>query len=1010
MRYGAAVVCFVLAAGLASASHDPAELLEQIDAGVLEAGRAVELTSVRIDLGPATLDVDRGVLIPAAPVAGRSAEFVLVGEVRFRITPPDSLEASQLRLFTGRGALDVEVDRAVLVLASDATVDSLMARSVVERLDAEVLGQAEELFDEWLESADRRRYRVGCSLLKDALGDAAFADFFTVWCDSSDIGRFHFAFDPNATEQVALGRFVPQEQSDIAEYRQQKWIRLRQWEGWFLEWAAEDAGSWDVWLSQSWRIREDRPAEGHEGFEPERYTVDAELLGPRLDLTARAVIDARALEAGRRAIDLILFPDLRVRRVTDAAGRELFFRQRRWNVAVVLPEPTEVGQPLSLAVEYGGPILRESASGGFALRSTTHWHPHAGTKDRALYDVTVRRPKKLQYFATGRRVDEGKEGRVVWERRRMDDAAKRFTFEVGDFATHRLAVGGVDVLVAISKAAPPPDQRYVRELLETVEQVVTYAGQRFGDFPTAELTVVTVDRPFSQGSDGFVTLSRRLLRGADPRARTNIVGHEFAHIWWGNRIGWRRYRDQWLSEAIADYFATLFAQYRFREVSSWASLQNLHAALSRRAANGRRLESLGPPVLGNRLDSSLSDHAYPAIVYGKGSAVFWMLAEEIGPLRFLDILEELSTTWSGRVVDTELFLEALEQLSGRDLSAFCERFIYGTGTPRLIGRYEAVPAGDRWKIKGTLELHVLEPSRFSLRPTPGGGWDVVVDRQRPVDPSDWSFSLPVFVGQSEMDRKQFHPTRRFPVERTAIEGLRGSVKVNGGRTAFEIPVREKPTFLQFDPDGRTVAVVFDEMRLPGNALHERARALAATGRLAEAEETLRAALTADGGGQDGCEVIWGAPEPPDPLTRAMVLLDLAELLLDLGRDGEALEAVRLGKSALPPVDRSPINETQWLLEARIHLRAGRFGKAYAELKKTLRLDFLQRADDSIADAVRRINLRSGVIGDGQAYAMLALAAHYTDREAVCRRATEEAIRRNADMTPLIAEHQSSGAP
>ena len=40
--------------------------------------------------------------------------------------------------------------------------------------------------------------------------------------------------------------------------------------------------------------------------------------------------------------------------------------------------------------------------------------------------------------------------------------------------------------------------------------------------------------------------------------RETTVAHEIAHQWWGNLVGWQSYRDQWLSEATANYAGLLF--------------------------------------------------------------------------------------------------------------------------------------------------------------------------------------------------------------------------------------------------------------------------------------------------------------------------------------------------------------------------------------------------------------------------------------------------------------------
>ena len=56
--------------------------------------------------------------------------------------------------------------------------------------------------------------------------------------------------------------------------------------------------------------------------------------------------------------------------------------------------------------------------------------------------------------------------------------------------------------------------------------------------------------------------------------------------------------------------------------------------------------------------------------------------------------------------------------------------------------------------------------------------------------------------------------------------------------------------------------------------------------------------------------------------------------------------------------------------------------------------------DTLSSDVRRNRWSTGRTGDGEDYAVLAVAAFHTGHEVVARRALEEAEKRGADMTPL----------
>src|SRR4029079_6836410 len=108
--------------------------------------------------------------------------------------------------------------------------------------------------------------------------------------------------------------------------------------------------------------------------------------------------------------------------------------------------------------------------------------------------------------------------------------------------------------------------------------------------------------------------------------------------------------------------------------------------------------------LGSRLDSSLSGSAYQAIVYDKGALVFSMLARTVGEKPFTEMLGTIAQKAAHRSIDTRTFLRAIEKMSGRDLRAFSDTFVWGTGLPERFYTSEIVSDGGGWKVRG----HVRE--------------------------------------------------------------------------------------------------------------------------------------------------------------------------------------------------------------------------------------------------------------------------------------------------------------
>ena len=82
---------------------------------------------------------------------------------------------------------------------------------------------------------------------------------------------------------------------------------------------------------------------------------------------------------------------------------------------------------------------------------------------------------------------------------------------------------------------------------------------------------------------------------------------------------------------------------------------------------------------------------------------------------------------------------------------------------------------------------------------------------------------------------------------------------------------------------------------------------------------------------------------------------------------------------------------------------------YDRLSQLLYLYFRQREDESTAEQLRRIRFARGVRRGGDAYAMLAVAAHHTGHEPVCELARKEAALQRVDVEALEALHGEPSA-
>lgn len=962
---------FLAAAALRAQAPDPAALQAAIAGARLDSTRAVTLKGVKLGVGLGTLRLEDGVLIPATPVGGRTVELVFLGKGRIELEPPDAIEAGQLELFTGGSRLDEEFKEAVLVVGQDAAVAAMLKRPAAPP-DAERSRRAEALFADWRKKGEWKTMSAERGILLNAMRDPVAAGYFAAWFRGGDLGDVFYCVQPGEREQVTLGHFVPLEATEREKRKILKQISREQRKGRLLGVELDDLGQWDTWLESSLRTADGKPAPGAPTFEPKKYTLDVTLAERELRLTGKARIDLEPVIAGSRAVSLSLPGDFQVSRVTDPAGSPLFYLRSGGEMTVILPQAPPSGGTASVVVEYAGrPVDKDWNL--FTLLDTMGWYPHAGSVDRAPYDVTFHWPQGLELVSSGRRMDGGMSpDGTRWERRALDFPAFGFSFEVGRFRVETAQAGHVTVRFAFGPGSSGWGGGGTREeVKKAVTDSLQFYEEKFGPYPLDELTVATANRDFSQGMLGFVTLADGMMKdlgvwnrlfGVEDRRL--VIAHEIAHQWWGDQVGWTGYRDQWISEAMASYAALLFGRERLGEKYSGVDLTSgWQDRLTTSLPDGRSLESVGPVVLGGRLFSSHSDDAYEAIVYEKGAVILDMLARGLGQETFPKILRQIVKAENGQVISTEDFFTLIERITGQDLKAFTSQFVYGTGLPQVLYSYRFEKTGKGWVVKGEARQETPHRFHYKVVPTPRGTFDVAAEPVREVDVKQSTLVVPV-------DLEVYDPAKgKAKGKDGANATIRGNILVKGESTPFEIPIDQEPKAFWLDRHAKVFGLFFDESRHPKQMLYYRGLKASVEGKAAEAVALYDKALATEEPPPDIGETIpYAGLQYLRRVMNAQIELGRARLLLDQGKDDEA-------DAALGRVDRLLRDGEEYrLLQARLDVRRGNYDKAFQRLRKGS--------------------------SSSEGYALLAISARATGHKEELDKALKKARENGADVTLL----------
>mgnify|MGYP003578687153 CR=1 FL=1 len=513
-----------------------------------------------------------------------------------------------------------------------------------------------------------------------------------------------------------------------------------------------------------------------------------------------------------------------------------------------------------------------------------------------------------------------------------------------------------------------------------------------------KLTVVTVQRGFSQSIFGFVTLSNLMMAEYEEYAltfgiedRRTLIAHEIAHQWWGHMVGSESYRDQWFTEALANYSALRFSRKKLTDSgrSRLGPTADWQAKLLDTTEDGRSIESLGPLTLGARLNSSRSDRAYEAIVYKKGVLVFSMLARNYGEDVFDEVLRYIVSAAGTRQISTSELLRIIRAVTQEvDVDAFAKQFIFGTGIPVIRLYYEFSPQGTAWTVKGSAKQFNLVRSPYRIAPVESR-YEVIRELIPESKTAQWALVVPFQVGvqrtRTFSEQKKLGQTELDLENEIGNGTVYGRLWIRSESTPFEFNVDHPPRMFWLDRDKETLALFVSPRTNAKRVLINEAGSLAEDRRFQEAEQKYREVLQAPGTTEFDPDVQRlgdttrkVSMRTQDELLDARAHLGIARIRLDQKQYAGVRPELREARKA---TTRSLVNGEIGILEGRLLIEEGDPESGFKRLSNLLLG-------------------RSATANDAEGYAWLAIAAKLTGHPQELEKALEAAQRKGVDTTAL----------
>ena len=417
------------------------------------------------------------------------------------------------------------------------------------------------------------------------------------------------------------------------------------------------------------------------------------------------------------------------------------------DLGIILAAPLKKGETTTFKITYGGrDVVFNEGGNNYYPVAREDWYPNSsqGLGDYSTYHMLFHVPKGLELIATGTRISQTNEGKLTISEWKTETPLPVVGFSLGDFQAKETTVGtplsGQLTVDAYANKDKPDFLTHVEGgplgTLETTPMLANELSQGqvavqiytdyFGALPFPHISL-TQQSACDYGQSWpmlvylpicgfFDTTQRHFLGLSDFSAATYwdvVTPHEVAHQWWGQTVGFRGYRDQWMSEGFAQTSASIFLQLTRPKPADFLNFwREQRRMLIEKNAFGFRPIDVGPVTMGARLSSPKTGFdIYQDLVYPKGAFILHMIrmmmwSPKDGDARFKATMHDFVSTYTLQAATTEDFKAILEKhmspamdLEGNHkMDWFFREYVFGTDLPNYHFVGTATPSGDGWKL------------------------------------------------------------------------------------------------------------------------------------------------------------------------------------------------------------------------------------------------------------------------------------------------------------------------
>lgn len=559
----------------------------------------------------------------------------------------------------------------------------------------------------------------------------------------------------------------------------------------------------------------------------QKYALDLEIVPSQTRLIGTNVMTVNVVADNVTTFDFSLATALSITGMTFNGSPATYARLTAPTVRVTLPRPYNTGEQFTLSVSFNGIPVDEGfgsinflTQGGNPLVFTlsepyyshTWWPVKDDNRDKAIADLNFVVPNTLKVASNGTLqgtdVVAGSKTRYRWKTN-YQTAPYLFFFSATNYAeftgswTHDTGV--MNLLFYIYPGSNTTTNR--NAWLKT-QDMLPVLSSKFGKYPFFSEKYGIYQFAFGGGMEHQTFTGQGTFD-------ESVTAHELTHQWFGDMITCETWSDIWLNEGFATYGEALWLENR-------PGSTGLPALLA--AMNSRKPTSTNGTVY--CFDISDPNRIFSSnFSYRKGAWVLHMLRHLVGDTTFFNILAAYRAQYQFDAATTEEFKQVCQSVSGLDLTAFFNQWVYSVGAPAYQYNWRAVNAGG----SNYAEIY-LKQNQNAAWPTFNMPVDVTIRdgatdllTKLPNDARTEYFLIPTTNAPSQVtfDPQSWILTSAATTTIAFVEGPPKIVKLSPAPGATDVPQNTPinitfhknsnvaaPYYLLTDPDGASIPFNF----------------------------------------------------------------------------------------------------------------------------------------------------------------------------------------------------------